>query len=396
MSRAKTIAAVGVSDVEVAHLRLLLRRNAGALANHWVWGDENGADLIIVDPQSFAGQMAQTRAQGAGLRCAIFSDLPQPAADLVLHRPLLGANIIEVLNRAASAMVGQPDVGAHTADFYTRDLGDDTDPWMAAGEATAPVAGLDEVLRGEPIELRGEYDWKPPAAAAPQGPPPASNQADQARDAASLATAHVVAPRKYTTRERMLADTTPHGLRDYLRADLLSFPARFALPGAPALTLDPKNAIAHAAAGLGALEPYCDARWRLCDWQPLGTAELAAIRAAQPGLPYARLVWLDVLLHSHGELARHLDPGGTYRLTQWIEIDKELSQYFRIASALLHPARLHEIAAAAEASMADVFDIVNAYEAVGWIEWQPRPPRGGQPPPVPTMTQRLRKRFGRG
>ncbi len=82
-----------------------------------------------------------------------------------------------------------------------------------------------------------------------------------------------------------------------------------------------------------------------------------------------RLIWLYVLVHSEGKLARHLDPGGTYRLSRWIEIERDFSAYFRIASTMLQPARLHEIAAASSASMADVFDVVNAYDAIGLIEW---------------------------
>jgi hypothetical protein len=182
-------------------------------------------------------------------------------------------------------------------------------------------------------------------------------------------------------------------LRQYLEEDLLLRPARISLPDAPAMAFDPKLKVIHTAVGLGALEPYCHASWRLCDWQALTTAELAELRATQPAQPYSRLIWLDALVASHGRLASHLDPGGTYRLTRWIEIEKELSRYFRIASAMLQPSRLHEIAATSGSSMADVFDVVNAYDAIGLIEWQPRPRRDDGP--APGLMQRLRRPFGK-
>ena len=80
----KTIAVVGVRDEEAAHLRLLMRRAAAELSHAWKWGGETNADLLVVDPSSFSGQMARTRAQSGGMRCAIFSDDPEVRA-LVAH-----------------------------------------------------------------------------------------------------------------------------------------------------------------------------------------------------------------------------------------------------------------------------------------------------------------------
>lgn len=373
VSDVKTIAAVGISEQEVAHLRLLLRKCVDALTCAWRWGDEDGADFIVVDPDVFAGQMARTRAVGAGIRCAVFSDRPVEGADLVLQRPLRRDNLVEVLNRASASAVTHTDIASvvGSEDFYSADLGDDAAPASAHVDLAAPAGGLDDALRAEPLELR----------------------AMTARDA-PVARAAIPADRKYATREAMLEDTAPRELREFLDGELLRMPARYALPGAPALTLDPKNKVAHAPAGLGALAPYAQARWRLCDFQRLTGTELAEIRAEQQSHSYARLVWLCVLLNSGGHLARHLDPGGTYRITQWIEIEKDLVRYFRIGKALLTPVRLHEVAAAAAAPMADVFDVVNAYDAIGLLEWQPRARREA-PAPAPSLMAKLKKPWGR-
>jgi hypothetical protein len=402
VSREKIIAVVGVSDEETAHLRLLMRKCVNDLDSRWRWGSEDHADLLVVEVGSFAGQMARMRAQTSGMRCAVFSTEPVEGADLVLKRPLLSANVVAVLNQAASGAAHATQIAPHTTDFYTRDIGDLAGHEAAAADGDlravprggAAAIGLDEMLRPEPIELR---------SAAPRGPRvvepklPDSEPAPMERgDATGMQPRAPVAPpstKTYASRAAMLADTEPRRLRQYLEEDLLLRPARIALPDAPPMAFDPKLKVIHAEVGLGALEPYCHASWRLCDWQALTTAELAELRATQPAQPYSRLIWLDALVASHGRLASHLDPGGTYRLTRWIEIEKELSRYFRIASAMLQPSRLHEIAATSGSSMADVFDVVNAYDAIGLIEWQPRPRRDDGP--APGLMQRLRRPFGK-
>ena len=399
MSPTKTIAVVGVPDEELAHLRLLMRKGAGDLVCRWTWGDENGADLLVVDLGSFAGQMARTRAQSSGVRCAIFSDQPVPGADLVLHRPLTGADVVDVLNRAINEAVAPTQIGQNSADFYTRDLGDGATRAVdsAGAHVPTPVPGLDELLRGEPVELRSGTRWQP-AAAHPHGDETgrrAQVAPDISQNPPTAPPRNTASVTKYATRAAMLADTAPHPLRAFLEGDLLQIPARFVLADAAPLVLDTKHRTAYSSVGLGALDVYCREQWRLCDWQPLTSSELAVVRATQNAHSYDRLIWLDVLLHSNGQLAPHFDPGGTYRLTRWLEIEHDLSQYFRVASVMLQPLRLHEIAAASGASMSDVFDLVNAYDAIGLIEWRPRPPRQVEPKATPWL-RRLRGPFDKG
>lgn len=366
MSRDKVIAAIGLSEQEEAHLRLVMRRCAADLAARWQWGAEDKADLVVVDLGSFAAQMARTRAQAAGVRCAVFADAPVADADLVLQRPLKAANLIELLNEAARSTGRDGRIEPQSADFYTRDIGDLTWDWAAhAAHAQPAASGLDEMLRPAPVELRGTGTEPPPRPSAP-------------------------APKAYATREQMLADTRPQPLRAYLAEDVLGRPARIALPDLPPLVLDPKLKVYHAAAGLAALEPYCRAGLRPCDWRTVTGGELAELRTSQPAQPYLRLVWLDAFVHSQGRLAPHLDPGGSYRLARWMEGDERLARQFRIATAMLQPARLHEIAAASGASMAEVFDVVNAFDAAGMLERQPRPRRDEEP--GPGFFGRLRRR----
>jgi hypothetical protein len=393
-----SIAVVGVSDEEAAHLRLLMRKCAKDLDAVWRWGSEDHADLIVVDPASFAGQMTRTRAQTAGMRCAVFATAEVEGADLILRRPLQTANVIAVLNEVTGARPNAAQIAPNSADFYTRDIGEITHsadvaatdaprPRDAQGSGEAPAQGLE--LRGAPPRAARPLALDPDAATmlgarAEEHAPPADGAPAAMRPAPS---------KNYASRAAMLADTAPRSLRAYLDEDLLGGPARIVLADAPALALDPKLKVFHAPGGLSTLEPYCRTTLRLCDWQPLTTAELGQWRVTQPAQPYSRLLWLDALVHSQGNLAAHLDPGGTYRLTRWVEIEKDLSRYFRIASAMLQPARLHEIAAASGAPMADVFDLVNAYDAIGLIEWQPRARR--EEKPAPGFLQRLRNPFAK-
>lgn len=377
-----------------------MRKCAVDLDHVWRWGNETSADLLVVDLGSFGGQMARARAQSSGIRCAIFATDAVDGDDLLLRRPLLSANVVKVLNDAAASHPNGAGIAPQSADFYTRDLGDAplgsatvavrTQPANASGApAEAPARGLDEVLRGEPVELRSEVPWVPKPPIVPSAPSAAPTDSGVAQNRTASP------PRKYATREAMLTDTAPRSLRDYIDGDLLGGPMRINLPDMPALALDPKLRVIHTPVSLGALEPYCHATWRLCDWQVLTTGDLNELRATQPAQPYSRLTWLDVLVHSHGQLASHLDPGGTYRLKRWIEIERELSKYFRIASAMLQPTRLHEIAATSGAAMADVFDLVNAYDAIGLIEWQPRARRVDDPKGASGLLHRLRHPFGK-
>jgi len=404
----KRIAVIGVSDEETAHLRLLMRKAADELSQRWKWGSETGADLVIVDPASFAGQMARTRLQAAGLRCAVFSDEAIPGAELVLKRPLKLANVVAVLNSAAAAATRSSDITPHKHDFYVREVGEDDDgdalslpdiePVRPPAAEAAP--GLEELLRTDPVEAKAasrvDVRLDDDTTVFGTSGPTARSEA-RGRGAPEVIARAKAPPSEETpsVRRGVSIDPSRHSLRQYLDQEILGGPARITLPEAPPLVLDPKCKMFHSPGRLAALQPYCKTALRVCDWQPLTTAELADLRNAEPPQPYQRLIWLYVLVHSEGQLARHLDPGGTYRLVRWIEIERDFSAYFRIASSMLSPARLHEIAAASGASMADVFDAVNAYDAIGLIECQPRRPRESSAPPPPGLFERLRKPFKR-
>ena len=409
MSLNKHIAVIGVSDEETAHLRLLIRRAAETLTHSWKWGGESGADLVIVDPASFAGQMARTRVQAAGLRCAVFSDEPVAGVELVLRRPLKLANVVAVLNQAAASVEAPSGIVTQKQDSYFEDVAEPDvadvahlpEPIAATPPPADAAPGLEELLRITPVDIKesARVNVKlgdDTTVFGTSGPTARSDvRGREGREAFAKPRTEPIAAAPASPRRVSATDLARHSLRVYLDTDILGGPARIVLPDTPPLVLDPKRKMFHASARLAALEPYCRTALRHGDWQPLTTAELNELRNSEPPQTYLRLIWFYTLLHSEGQLARHLDPGGTFRLVRWIEIERDFSAYFRIASTMLTPGRLHEIAANSNASMSDVFDVVNAYDAIGLIECQPRTPRNPEPTaPAPSgLLQRLRKPF---
>ena len=401
----KIITAIGTTDEDAAHLRLLMRKAAPDLAKVWRWGSEVGADLVVVDPGDFAGQMARARAQVTGVRVAVICNAgAEIDSDLVFTRPFKRANVVDVLNRVTQAVDAASVIAPQRQDFYYEDVNDGSETPPPASRAHDDVApGLDEMIRGNPL-VDPFANARPPIGAdetvtidAGDGPTRRS-EARLDRDPQRPAD-DPVPQRRYAPTPKRLSpeDLTLRPLREFLAGDLLGGPAQLALPGAAVLVLDPKDQVFHSEARLSALEPYCREPSRRGDWQALTSTEMAQVRAAHPAQPYTKLVWLETLLRSGGRLASHLDPGGTYSLQRWLDILRDYPRQARISTAMMQPLRLHEIVAASGADMSEVFDVVNAYDAIGWLEWRPRAPRHGEATPdggLSGFVQRLRKPFG--
>lgn len=407
----KTIAAVGLSDEDAAHLRLLVRKAEASLRVHWRWGSETEADLVVVDPTSFAGLMARSRARVQGIRCVLFcGDGGTPAGDdPILLKPLRLDAVSALLSQVAGETQPSQTVAPRHQDFYFGDLGD------ASGDSVLPAplgetpadrsgtAGLDELLREhpeadhQPRRPAGRLDadttidpGRPPPLSILGEPPVAEPLSSRLRDRIPTAP-HGSPP------SRSSEDSRTHNLRDYLTGALLAGPSSIAQAGAPDLIVDPRSQTYHAAGSLVDLEPYCRQPLRRGDWHPLTSAGLAKLQSGG-GQPYSRLLWLFALLGSDGRLAGHLDPGGTYLLKRWLEIDRGYARQFRIASVMVQPQRIHDIARAADAPMSEVFDTINAFDAIGYLQWTPRPPRHAaeNDGAFAALMRRLRKPIGRG
>ena len=413
MASEKYLSVIGLSDEDTAHLRLLLRKIYGHLDNHWRWGTEENADLVIINPGELAGQIARNRAFSGGRRCAIYDDKePLRDGETRLARPLKDENLIAVLNGTAEIGVGLgAPVLQHGDDFYDLDslnpeflLEDDEAAEARAHRKEAPAPGLDELLKPDaeafkpqfsvPGQLAQETTFEATPGISVRGE---QRVADSVRGFGRMsrednATINTSPPVK---RGQAPEAAKPRMLRDYLRTDLLGGPATLTLADAPQLVLDPKTQSFHTSAKLPALAPYCTRELPASAWRRLTTNELAQTRNDHPAQPYSRLIWLDALLRSGGRLAAHLDPGGRYKLKRTQQAEADFPSHARIIAALAAPAKVNEIAAASGAPMAEVFDVINAYDAIGLIDMERRLPRHAEPEPPKGLLAKLRNPFSR-
>jgi len=393
----KNLVVIGLSDDDTAHLRLLLRKAGDQLRQRWRWGSEEGADLVVVDTNAFAGQMARTRATAAGMRVAVITDDPAASdQELRLHRPLKLPNVVEVFNTAGGGLVLAPQIESGSDDLYLEFVRtpssklDPPDTLMRLFEEDADAAALgfgtdappphpDSLFRRDeqahrprysvPLTLDEDTRIERTSGSTPRSEARAFEVGEALARQGAAPGPNTLPPVK---RGSLVVDGSRHALVDYLHGNLLAGPAQIQLDGAASLTLDPKHRVFHSDGGLAQLEAYVREPLALSDWRRLTTAEFNPIRESQPAQPYQNLIWLQALVGSGGRLSAQLDPGGSYRLKHWIELDRDLRQHQRIARAMMQPARLNEIAAAAGVPLAAVFDVVNAYHAIGLIEWEPR------------------------
>ena len=303
----KSFALAGLAENERSELSRLLARAGTTLDEPWVLNDgSERADLVIIDPEQFAGRVARVRAQSERTNLAVVVDAEAetPEAWLVLRRPLTTPALVEMFNRASCCDVA--------------------------------VAS------------------RPPASNDAERP---DNVADEDEPRASFQTPR--APRICTD----YASLTQRG------------PVVIERAGMPRLFIDPAAGNYHANAPLSRLEPYFLDPLKAGEYRQIGASRLQEMRAGAPGRPLVHLHWMSALLRSNGCLGAHLDPGGTYRVQRWMSVYGEYRKQYRIATMMLRPLRLHEIARKADAKMIDVFDVVNAYDAIGLLEWEPRKSR---------------------
>lgn len=316
MKARKYLFTAGISSAETAAIAAFVRASQASLDATWaLGGDDDAVDFVLVDLADFGGRCARVRAMDEGNH---FAALANPGDDvlgteLVLYRPLDAKGIVGLLNHAGQA---------------------------------APAE------RRKPVDFSSQLDAFASIPLAPR--PPAREKP-------------VVVGSDSPQRASFL-----EGCRERPCTDLDALLKRGALlierEGLPPLLIDPVTETFHTQARLAELEPYFLEIVQGHERKSVGGMQLGALRKALPGQPLARLRWLHALLRSNGWLAPHLDPSADYRLRSWLPLDADYRKQHRIALTLFRAAPLHRIAASAKAHMADVFDVVNAYDALGLIE----------------------------
>jgi hypothetical protein len=322
MSRRLALQGAGADDA--TRIRELLRQAAGALSTKWTLHDTDDVDLLVIDIDSVYGHMDWLRAQTSGRTVAALTQNPRfEDAEFILRKPLDATIIAELLN---------------------------------AVHAVAPVIPHDEPA---------------PAPATPPAPRVA------APAPAPRAAVPVPAPVPAPAPKPEVIEVTPppavdRRLADWLADGALAQAMRLHNAGAPDLTLDPGNKTYYAEGASRTLAPYSHRVIALDDWKPVDYAELSALQASGKGQPYSRLLWLHHALGSRGKLSAELDADAKYKLNRWPQIDREFPKHFRIATVMMkQPATLTDVAEQSGATLADVIDFTNAYNATGYVDMEP-------------------------
>lgn len=317
----KHLAMIGVAEAEKARIATMLCA-APASDCRWSIGEREHATVVLVDLAQFAGRVARVHAMDERRHFIVVADADEtvPASALVLRRPFGPQPLFELLGRADSE---EPAGHGHL-------------------DARAPIA-----------------------AATPAGT--ASAVADESPTAGPVRASFDLA-------QRTRACTDIDALLGRLRG-----PVSIERPGLPLLLVEPGGDSWYCDAALAELEPYFLDPVTPRECKPLGSAQAAQLRATTAAHPLEQLRWLGALLKSNGWLAPHLDPGGAYRIRKWVSMGSGYRKQYRIAATMLRPTRLHRIAANAGATMAEVYDVVNACDAIGQLEWTPRTSRHATP-----------------
>jgi hypothetical protein len=315
MKDRKHLVLAGVSAADAAEFAAFLRATQFQLDHAWTAAGENDeVDFVLADLADFGGRCARVRALDEGRHFAVLADPGGDVlgAELVLHRPLSAKAVVGMLNHVGRAARPQPrrliDAGVH------RDAAPIVVPPARRATTQAPEPAAGASTRASFLDIRRER--------------PCTNLDALVQRGAVLL-------------ER---------------------------PGLPPLLIDPVADTFHADARMSELEPYFLQVVSGRERRRVGGAQLAALRRHAAARPLVRLRWLNALLRSNGWLASHLDPSASYRLKNWFPLDADYRKQHRIALAMMRgDAPLHRIAAAAKAKMAEVFDVVNAYDALGLV-----------------------------
>lgn len=336
----------GAGEDDTAQIRNLLRQSTDAIRSGWNLYAGEDTDLLIVDVDTVYGHMDWLRMLGLGIPVAALTRHTRfEDCDLILHKPVVMQNLVELLERAAEATRDRPE--------------------------PATIRAMRQPLRAvKPLPRKAELTTEtattvPPAAPA-EAPQPSPDEPPQ----------------------------QSRGLLQWIAQDDLQGQLKLQLDNAPVLLLDIGEKQFYTDAGLRALAPYSTASISAAQWETLDLDRSAQARTGLKAYSMTRLIWLCHALGSNGHPADGLDVNARYKLARWPQIEREFPKHFRIATEMMkQPATLTEIAERSGAALGEVIDFTNAYNAIGYLEIQAAPPpdKSGEDSERGAIFSRLRK-----
>ncbi|MBS0465030.1 MAG: hypothetical protein JSS03_08580 [Proteobacteria bacterium] len=379
MAVEKLLHFVGLSDEDSANLRLALRAGKKTLTDDWAWGPEARADVIVVDARRLLGEAAKRRAQQRDVPCAEVVEAGDPRPNgLYLRRPFKRDALVALLNAVSAGNVtaasgtassawggedeiefdmgsidlsalesrysGQRDAGAHRSD---------PDQLAAAAQNTADDLAID-LSRMPPLHGDDPPGDKPIRPGKSPAKAPGGNPA-----VAGAAVEEDFEP---------VDPKATYSFLDFFERRLLRVPSKLSLPGTPVLSVDPKARTFLTQGSLAAMETYARRKWRHAAWEPLSPSEAAALERSAFTKPTLALVWMYHFIHSKGMLSRKFNPNGDFALNNRFNVVVEYPLVHRVGTFLTSPRKLHEIARLARVDIDLVYDVINAYDAVGYVD----------------------------
>lgn len=408
MPSTRTLSIIGATEESVAHIRLLLRIAGARLQHRWELREGEDVDLMIIEPDDdLATSAIQTRCAATGVPYAILCDQDDVIVHgMALRRPLKLEQLVAVLNAAGAMRPDTEVMPGLNADFYSAEFseqiprGRSTVAWDQAEPATPETTdsrartGKSEAQDAFDLHVRGDPLVEPLPTAplidenVTLEPLKGGNTARSAlrRDADSTAASLIgvspldmepvvleaLIPSSDQAAKSTGEETSAPLLPKLLRGGALLSPVRISAEGLPAIVLDPKDRRYYSAGTLHELLPFVTADDKDVQRNSIAGTELQRARDSQIPHSFDELLWLAAVATSHGRLDSKLDPGGRYAISHPFAAAPELRSHARITALMTTPMPLHEVARASGARMEEVFDIVNAYAAIGRIEYVPR------------------------
>lgn len=391
MAELKTLACVGLNGFEQARVRLLLEEANTRLPVRWALGTPGYADLLLLVEDSPQARAASLAADGRGVHSVFLREGAEAGPDTLPT----GFGVDELVQVLSSAFEHPSGVGAIDASMQALfDITPDTEgsdevesfaaaiPDFGPPPSAAPVetVELEQSVPSDsphgrfeyivPVELTEAASIEPVSEGQPSARPAWRVGTGQPlTDAPAPAAATVQAA---SARDGRSSRTGPRGLEHFLDEHVLMAPCLLQVEGAEALVLDPVHRVYMIAGDLSSVDVYASGQFTDEDFDDLTSRELEAWRNQCPPQPYLRLQWLLALRRGEGWLPRHLDPGGTYRVSRMLDLDERFDPQIRIGEVLREWRRLHEVARFAGVDMQSVFHCVTAFDAIGWLESRPR------------------------
>jgi hypothetical protein len=388
MARTWILDFVGASDEELARLRLLMRKGAPQLVEPWRLRaePEERPDLVLVDASSIVGFNALSEARNAGVPCVLAGvGLTGAADERVLPQPFRLDTIVEMLNRhtaparVESGIVAAPVIEHNIFDdFFSGESESEPDQIVDEHTLDLKLAPYNLEFAIDEAEAKLKFDEKDDVHERLGR----IKLGDDVSIETSRETRRTAALRETGIRVSSAPPVDPsilhlvpiddgverYRLETFLNTPILAGPARLVTPDAVPLTLDPRTRLFFAKGSLCVFEPHCIRPLAPTDFQLLSIHEFEDVRNRFAAREYAELLWLCAYLNSGGVLAPHLDVNAMYRLRRPFEVGRDYPAAARIVRELQRVGRAQDLAAAARCSLGEVYNVLNAFDAIGLLD----------------------------